>query len=153
LAKSPEVVGAHLARYARFDDLPFTALNTAFFQDGALVVVPRGTVVGEPIHLVFVSTAPGDAAVSYPRNLLVAGSNSQVAVVEHYLGLTDEVYLTNAVTEVVVEDNAIVDHYKVQEEGRSAFHLANTQIHQARTSNFASQFVGMGGALVRNEVR
>jgi Fe-S cluster assembly protein SufD len=63
------------------------------------------------------------------------------------------VYFTNAVTEVVAGPGAVVDHYKLQEEGRQAFHVALTQVYQERGSNFTTHFIGLGGGLVRNEVR
>jgi Fe-S cluster assembly protein SufD len=153
LDKSPEAVEPHLAHHARFEDLPFTALNTAFFRDVAFVVVPRGKVAEEPIHLVFVATSPDSPAAIHPRNLIVLGSTSQATIVESYVGLGDDTYFTNAVTEIVVADGAVVDHYKVQRESLAAFHVANTQIHTERDSNFTSHFIGLGGRLVRNEVR
>jgi len=149
----PEIVEAHLARHASYERRPFTALNTALFQDGAFLFVPKNVVVEQPIHLLYVSTASGEPTMSHPRNLVVVGSNSQVRLVESYLGLGDDTYFTNAITEIIAADNAVIDHYKVQQESESAFHVATTQIHQDRTSNFSSLYIGLGGRLVRNEVR
>jgi Fe-S cluster assembly protein SufD len=153
LDKDPETVESHLAKYARFEDLPFTALNTALFRDGAFVVVPRGKLVEAPLHLIFVTTTSGTALAVYPRNLIVLGSGSQATLVESYVGSGEAVYLTNPVTEIVVGDGAVVDHYKVQRESSAAFHVANTQIRMDQSSNFTSHFLSFGGRLVRNEVR
>src|SRR5690348_12048215 len=46
----------HLGRYAQMQDNAFTALNTAYFQDGAFIHVPRDTEVEHPVHLLFIST-------------------------------------------------------------------------------------------------
>ncbi len=151
--KSSETVEAHLGRHARFEEHAFIALNTAFFRDGAFLFVPKGKVVETPVHLVFVATAPAEPTVSYPRNLIVAGDNSRLTVVESYAGLADDVTFTNAVTEIVLGDGAAVDHCKVQQESASAFHIATTQVHLGRAANFASCYVGLGGGLVRNEAR
>jgi Fe-S cluster assembly protein SufD len=153
LESSPDRVEAHLARHVRTEEHAFTALNTAFFRDGAFLFLPRGAVLNEPVHLVFLSTAPAEAAVSYPRNLIVAGANSRLTVAETYAGLSGGVYFSNAVTEVLVEEGAAVDHYKVQQEGPAGFHVAVTQVEQHRSSTFSSTFLGFGGSLVRNEVR
>jgi Fe-S cluster assembly protein SufD len=153
LDESSETVEAHLGRHARFEEHAFTALNTAFFRDGAFLFAPKGKVVEAPIHLVFVVTAPAEPTVSYPRNLIVAGDNSRLTVVESYAGLADDVTFTNAVTEFVLGDGAAVDHCKVQQESVSAFHIATTQVHLGRAANFASCYVGLGGGLVRNEAR
>jgi Fe-S cluster assembly protein SufD len=106
-----------------------------------------------PIHLVFVTTAAGEGTVSHPRNLVVAGVGSQATVVESYLGLEEELYFTNAVSEIAAGERAVLDHYKVQHESREAFHVANLQVHQEQASKFSTHYLGFGGALVRNEVR
>ncbi len=152
LRDHPEKVEPHLARHASWEEQAFVALNTAFLRDGAFVFVPRGQVVAEPVHLLFVSTAPGEPTVSHPRALVVAGESSQLRLVESYAGPDGEVTFTNAVTEVVAGENAVIDHYKVQRESRRAFHLAAMHVHQARSSTFASHSFVLGGALVRNDV-
>jgi Fe-S cluster assembly protein SufD len=152
LAANPDRVEPYLARYARYEDSPFTALNTAFIRDGAFIWIPRGKVVAEPIHLVFVATASGPPAVAHPRNLVVALANSQATLVETSVSLDEGVYFTNAVTEVVLGENAVIDQTKVQEEGKQAFHVATTQVHHARGSNFTSHAINLGGGLVRNDI-
>jgi Fe-S cluster assembly protein SufD len=152
LASQPQLVECHLARYAEFEEQAFTALNTAFVRDGALIYVPDNQVVQEPIHLVVVSAGGDRPTVSHPRVLVVVGRNSRVTLVETYTGAAGEVYFTNAVTEIVAGENAVVDHYKLQEEGAEAFHVATLQVQQARSSIVSSHFVSLGGRLVRNEV-
>jgi Fe-S cluster assembly protein SufD len=148
----PEVVEPHLAQHADYEEHPFTALNTGFVADGAFVHVPKGVALETPLHLVFVTTA-AKPAMTHPRNLIVLGASSQAAFVESYLGSEGEVYFTNAVTEIVVGENAVVDHYRLQRESKAAFHVTTTQVHQARSSNFSTHYIGLGGGLVRNEVR
>ncbi|HLN29270.1 MAG TPA: Fe-S cluster assembly protein SufD [Gemmataceae bacterium] len=148
----PEWAEPHLARHARYQEHAFTALNTGFIRDGAFLSVAKGVVVEEPIELLFVATAAEEGSVAHPRNLIVAGANSQVTVVESYLGLNQEVYFTNGVTEIVAAENSVIDHYKIQRESREAFHVATMQVQQGQRSKFSSQFICLGGALVRNEV-
>ena len=145
------LVQAHLARYAEFDVQPFVALNTAALEDGAFVHIQRGTVVDEPIHLMFVSNGEGGPSVSHPRTLIVAEDSSQATVVESYTGTPDQVYFTNAVTEVVTGANAILDHYKVQRESAKAYHVATMQVQLGRAANFSSHSIILGGQLVRND--
>ena len=86
IANNSEVVQEHLAHYADAEDDVFTALNTAFFEDGAFIHIPNGAIVDAPIHLFFVSTSPASAtALSHTRNLIVAGANSQRKIVESYV--------------------------------------------------------------------
>src|SRR5205807_901565 len=98
LRARPDLVEPHLARYASYDSQASTALNTAFIQDGAFVSVPKGTNVERPIHLIFTTTSVGEGCVTNPRNLVLAGSNARLSLVESYVGLREEAYFTDAVT-------------------------------------------------------
>ena len=86
LAANPTIVEPYLARLASPDRQAFTALNTGFLQDGAFVWIPPDTIVDEPVVLLFVSASSGTASVTHPRILIVAGDNSQVRIVEGYVG-------------------------------------------------------------------
>ena len=141
---------SHLAQYAS-DQNPFVALNTAFFSTGAFVRIARGTVVEQPIHLVYITTdaQAGGQPHTHPRALIVAGADAQCTIVETYAGTGS--YFTNAVTEIVAGDGAVVDHYKVQLEAPGAFHIATMQASLGRSANFSSLSIALGGALVRND--
>jgi Fe-S cluster assembly protein SufD len=153
LERQPERVEPHLARYAHFQTHAFTALNTAFLRDGAYLSFPRGAVLEGPVYLVFLTTEAAAGCAIQPRNLLVLGPSSQARLVEVYIGPEGQPYFSNAVTEVVAGENAVLDHYKLQRDSRAAFHIANLQVHQERSSRFTSHYIGFGGALVRNESR
>lgn len=153
LAKHSDLVEPYLAHYARHQDHALTALNTAFLRDGGFIHVPPGVVVREPVYLIFLSSALEEGSVTHPRNLVVAGDRSQFSLVEYYVGLDQQLYFTNPVTEIVAQAECNIDHYKVQRESIEAFHLAATQIEMARGSKFTSHFISLGGGLVRNEVR
>jgi len=130
-----------------------TALNTAFVEDGAFIYLPAGAELQGPIHLLFLSTAPAKPTLSQPRNLILLGEGSRATIVETYAGIPGDVYCTNAVTEVVLGENAHLHHYKLQEESARAFHIALTQVRHGRHSRFTSHSLAIGAALARNEVR
>jgi Fe-S cluster assembly protein SufD len=151
LSEAPkDILDRYLARYASIQNNAFVALNTANFEDGLLIRIPKGAVIEEPIHLVFESSANGHATVSHPRTLVIAGADSQATIVESYTG--GGTYLTNPVTEVVAEDHALIDHYKLQTDGPKSFHVSTLQIQLGRDTNFRSHSLSFGGALVRNDV-
>jgi Fe-S cluster assembly protein SufD len=152
LATNPTAVEPYLGRFAAPDRQAFTALNTGFLQDGAFVWIPPGTIVEQPISLLFVSASPETVSVSHPRVLIVAGDSSQVRIVEGYVGPPGQEYFTNAVTEVVVGSGAVVDHYKVQRESQRAYHIGSMYVHGTRDSTFSSHSIAFGGSLVRNDV-
>ena len=151
MAENSGVVETHLGQSAQFDTQAFVALNTAALEDGAFVHIAAGAIVTAPIHLLFVSTVESGPTVSHPRTLIVVEENSQATLIESYAGPAGQVYFTNAVTEVILAQNAVVDHYKVQRESEKAYHIATMQVSLARSVNFSSHSIGLGGLLVRND--
>jgi len=150
------MIEEHLARHADYKTHAFTAMNTAFSSDGAVVCVPEGTVLDQPVHVLYISVPGAEPQVSHPRGLIIAEAGSQVTVIESYLGIEREAdagaYCTNAETESVVGDNATVDHYKVVREKPNAYHVGTTHLRQTRDSTVTSHVVTLGGAMVRNDV-
>lgn len=167
--KSAEVEN-HLGRYLNIQRDAFCALNTAFAEDGAFVHVRRGTVVKQPIYLLFISTSPVSTArgsewvthplpptdtptMSHPRNLFVVEEESQVAIIEDYVSLGDTAgSLCNTATELVAKDGAIVSHYMIEREHKQSFNISTLRIEQGRNANVASHSVLLGGGIVRNNV-
>jgi Fe-S cluster assembly protein SufD len=139
---------AHLARHASFEANPFLALNTAFLGDVRLATVPRNTVLEEPIEITYQSGQEG--TVTHPRTLILVGAGAQCAIVERYHGTGR--YFTNAVTEIVAGEGAVVDHYKVQQESLEAYHVASMQATLGRSANFSTHSISLGAALARNDV-
>ncbi len=90
--------------------------------------------------------------MAHPRSLIVLGRDSQVSVVESYVAPDSDIYLTNAVTDIVVGEGARLDHYKLQHESPRAFHIGRARVSQQRDSRFASCSIAFGGRLVRNDV-
>jgi Fe-S cluster assembly protein SufD len=141
------VVEAELGRSAAFENNAFTALNTAFVNDGALVMLARGTAAECPVHLLFVATQKETA--NYPRCLVVAGAGSKATVIEDYVALTNDAYLTNAVSEFVLADDAQLHHVRVQRESGNGFHIGHAAVSVAHGARYHGVSVGFGARLSR----
>ena len=152
LETDPGLLERHLGRQASHEARAFTALNTAFLLDGALVEVAAGAVVPVPIHLVFLSDGRDGTVVSYPRNLILTGAGAQVTVIESYGSTHDGVYFTNAVTEIAVGENAGVEHIKIQRESEQAYHVGTVEARLGRHARFRSFSFAVGGALSRTNI-
>ncbi len=150
LAENPWVVEPYLTKVAPFQLQTFTALNTAFLRDGVVAFLPPHAVLPVPLEVTFMSAAAAGPTVSHPRLLIVAGENSQAQIVERYIGSGRT--FTNAVTEIVLGANAVIDHYKLQEEAPDAFHIGAMYLHAARSSLFSSHSLTFGAAIARNDV-
>jgi Fe-S cluster assembly protein SufD len=127
---------------------PFVALNTAFLNQAA-VLVPHDSVVEDPIEIVYEAPRSSEPTAVHPRTQILVGRNAQCTIIETYKGTGQ--YLTNAVTEIIACEGAIVDHYKVQLESPEAFHIATMYASLERSATFTSHSIALGGALVRND--
>jgi Fe-S cluster assembly protein SufD len=153
LRRDGALLERHLTRHARPETTPFAALNTAFMRDGALVYVPPGTVLDDPIHLLFVTSPDAGGSVAHPRNLVIVERGARASVVESYVTLAEGAsYFTNAVTEVVSGEDAWTEHTRIQRESERAYHMGFTHVDQARGSHYRSFTLAMGGAIARHNL-
>ena len=147
-----QLVRGHLARHADFQDSAFTALNTAFLRDGAYLHVPDGVAVAEPLLLLFLATGQQPDTLLQPRVLLIAGAQAEVKVVQRFQGQAGARYLTNALTEAAVGENASVQLCRVQQESLEGFHVHTASVDVARDGTFSSMAFDLGGAIIRNNL-
>jgi len=145
------LVKKHIGNYAKNGNYFFTTLSSAFIKDGAFVYVPDGKIVEDAIHIIFYTSSENEKLITQPRNLFIAGKNSQVSIIEHYVSDEESIYFTNSVTEIFTDENAIVDHIKLQEESKKAFHIARMEVDQERSSNFSSHLISHGAEISRND--
>lgn len=129
----------------------FADLNRAFLEDGAFVYVPEATLVAEPIHLVFVTSAT-KPAVTHPHNLVMVERQGEARIVESYIGGDGTEYFTNTVTEIVAGGGAAIDHYKIQREGIRAYHLSSQRLLEARSTRLQNMSLSLGAGLARNDI-
>jgi Fe-S cluster assembly protein SufD len=144
----------YLNKWASEAKNSFIVLNTAFAQNGIYIEVPDGVVVDRPVHILNIAHAAKEPTVISPQKIIVAGESSKLTVIEtyHHLPNSQQTYFTNTVTQLVLKRNAIVDHYRVQDEGEHAFFINNTEVGQERDSIYSSYVVDLGGKLVRNNL-
>lgn len=126
----------------------FTSLNTASISDVAIIWAAPNTVVEKPIHLLFLSVAEDSVTISQPRGWFVAERNCQLTIVEEYSGTAS--YLTNAVTEVFLGENAQINHTRLQQESDTAYHIGKTAVSQQRDSRYTLTEINLGAKLSRH---
>lgn len=151
LKNNEEIVTKYFGSFAPFNENIFSALSTAFIRDGAFVYVPKDTIINEPLHILYLNISDENKYLIQPRNLFIAGKNSQASIIEHYTSSSQDIYFTNSITEVAVEENAHLDHVKLQEESKKAFHIAKMKTGIGRNGNFTSHFISTGAELSRND--
>ncbi len=130
----------------------FNILNKAFAYDGAVVIIPENVILEKPVQILYLTGNENNNVLSSPRNLIIAGKNSQAKVIISYQPLNDSKYFNNVVTDVYADENAILDFYKIQNESEKAFHIDKIEIVQKTKSVVSNFSISFGGALVRNDI-
>jgi len=154
-----ERVGNYLGQQPGSKEV-FTSLNTSGLTDAAVVWLPKDRVVEKPIHLLFIATQTEVPILTQRRCLVVAESNSSATIVEHCVTAevicpespTSHPYLTNTVTEIWVEENAEINHTRVQRDAGAAFHIGKTAIAQAKNSRYTCNAIHLGAKLSRHNL-
>jgi len=147
-----EVIRDRLARGADYVSNGFTALNTAFIDGGAFLVIPKELKVETPISLLFITDAADANFATFPRVLILAEENSSGVLIEAYASTVDKRYFTNAVVEIELKEGARLEHYKVQRESVESFHIATTAVELGRQSNYGATAVTFGAQLSRHDI-
>ncbi|MDR4516005.1 MAG: Fe-S cluster assembly protein SufD [Nitrosomonas sp.] len=144
----------HLGQQIQLKNNIFTALNTAFLQDGAFIVAPKNITVSKPIHLLFIATQK--ETTNYPRVLVVGKENSEITIIEDYVALQDSAandsYITNSVVELNLAANAQVQHIRIQRENPNAFHLANSAVSLDHASRYQATSITLGAQISRYDL-
>lgn len=133
----------------RLVEFPLGVLNLAFMDGGYVVTVDDGVVVEQPLEISLPTTSA--TAPVCLRNVIIAGANSRVEVIENYLGDGGIEYAGNHATQVVCGQGALVRRTKLQAEGDGASHLASTHATVAKDGRFENFELSLGGKLSRSE--
>lgn len=153
LAGDSDLIEKHLGRQGQGEGDAFSALNAAFFQDGAFIHIREGKAVETPMHLLFIATGKETGAAIHPRNLIIAEKGSRLTVLESYVSAAKAPYFTNAVTELVLGEGTVVEHCKFQDEALNAFHIAAIYARLGGRCNLISHSIATGARLSRNNIR
>jgi Fe-S cluster assembly protein SufD len=130
----------------------FSALNTAYSDNGILINVPDNKVVEQPIILRFINDARVENVASQPRILVVVGKHSELQIAEAFRTFGENETFTNTYTEIFVAEEANVHYYKVQNESDNSHHIGTTAVLQKSKSVFTANTVTANGGFVRNNL-
>jgi Fe-S cluster assembly protein SufD len=148
----PETVQKHFACQANCKKDAFTALNTAFAQDGVFLYLPDNYEMELPVHFLYINTSDDEALITNPRNLILIGENSKVKLIETVSTHSDKPSFTNMVTEVNLGRYAKVDYCKIQNDSENSYFIGTTKVVQESSSEFQSSTITFGGKFVRNNL-
>lgn len=152
LDEYPELIKKHFGKYNDIEKNPFDALNTAFASDGVFIYVPENVKPDKPIQIINIINKKEDIFIQ-PRNLVIVGKSSHLSLVMCDDALSHFPSLNNSVTEIFIDENASVDHYKMQNNDNLSAMINNITFHQKNGSKLTSNIVTLNGGFIRNNLR
>ncbi|MEZ5542410.1 MAG: Fe-S cluster assembly protein SufD [Pseudomonadota bacterium] len=130
----------------------FNALNSAAMEDGLFIHLGRDQRLDRPIEVLHLTDVPGAPVVAHSRNLVLLEPGAQATLVERFAGMDGSLYFSNGLSEIVLLDGAGLEHYRLQEESHTAFHLHSLFIKQHEGSHYRNSGYVLGGTWSRTEL-
>jgi len=150
--KYPQIVEKHFTRYANDPESGFTALNTAFAQDGIFIFVPDGVKSPKPVQLINVIHADRNLFLQ-TRNLILLGKNSRLSIVHCDDSYNLQASFSNIVTEIHLDEHAFLDHYKLQNLNNNSTLVSSVFFQMEAEARLESHFLSLNGGFLRNNIR
>lgn len=144
------LIQQHLGKVVDGDRHLFATLSNAWAADGVLVHVPRNQALEKPVYIVHVSTPGVEPAIANQRVLVVLEESARAEIIEHYLS-TDAVQnsFVNSLSEMVVGDNAELQHYRLNLEEENLLHLGGVHVNLLRSARLRAFTLALGSRLKR----
>ncbi|MEO8765502.1 MAG: Fe-S cluster assembly protein SufD [Ginsengibacter sp.] len=143
----------HFGNNIALDKNHFAALNTALFSDGLFIEIENKTLVDKPLHVIQIVSADNNLFLQ-PRHLFVIGAHSEVHIVESFIttGCKANVFVNN-VSEIVVGEQAHLQHYYIQTGNENTRYIHHTEVVQRPSSQYNNYKASFPGTrLLRNNL-
>ena len=147
-----EIVSKHLGHSSKYVRDGVHALNTAFVRGGIFIGIKNGQVIGHPVYIYHITDTRSANILSQPRSLVHISERAQVQLVETYATIGSAESFTNQVMEIIVEKDAMVEYYKIQNDFAHTNQVSTTHFRQVEKSYLHAVTVSLNGGLVRNNL-
>ena len=160
--EDPEMVQRYLGRLPDLKKESLAALQTAFFEDAAIVHLDAQASATRPIRIRSIATSsstPGSTSseatapsAAFPRLLVIAGAESDATIVFESVSEEGANGLTAFVAEYHLARGARVETVQLQAETGDRVHFTSTHAHLDGDARFDSHVLSLGDGLVRSEL-
>lgn len=147
----PELVDKYYGKAFKVDQNGFTALNTAFAQDGVFIYVPDNVQVAKPVQMINIINKNEDIFIQN-RNLVILGKNAELTLVHCDDSVNHHASFTNSLTEAVVGQNASLDFYKLQNLNNNSSLVNSSFFSLERDSKLKTNAITLNGGMIRNNI-
>jgi Fe-S cluster assembly protein SufD len=132
-------------------DKTFTALNTAFLDQGLVIHVAENVKAGS-LLLRWAFSAEEAAQLGNFRLILLLEPGAELEIIEQFESVVEAASALNVVTQVDLAEGAVLEHMRVQRESDGVVLLTSTSVEQAAGSKYTYSGFDLGGGLVRHEL-
>lgn len=147
-----DLVKTHLGQSSAYIKDGIHALNTSFIQDGVFILVPKKQQLEQPVYLYHISDARQQNTLAQPRSLIYVSEQAKLQLAETYTTLGTADSFSNEVMEIVVDSAAVVEYYKLQNDGSNASQVGSTHVHQVGKSYVHTVTISLNGGVIRNNL-
>lgn len=151
LTTDPELLNTWFGQTANHTEHLFTALNSALVNDGVFIHIDRDIELDRPIEVIYLNLDQTHSLLTQPRNLVVMENHSRATLIERFVCSEPSLYFHNNLTEIVVRQRASLNHYRIQEESRNAYHMSSLYLSQERDSHYQGTTLAFGGTWARTD--
>jgi Fe-S cluster assembly protein SufD len=123
--------------------------NAKLIEEVLFINIAKQTEIETPVIIVYINSGL-NKTIYHTRTLIVAERHSKFNFVELFIGDNETSKFQNNVTEIAIEDNAKVNHVKVQNASDTDILLNTTQALQRKCSKYKSFVISLQGQLIRN---
>jgi Fe-S cluster assembly protein SufD len=150
LVEHEDLVKKYLYGVVNAKQTKYTALNSALWENGTFVYVPKGVEVALPLGAFKTADAGG---ITCPRTLIVVEANAGVTYIDEYTSedFAERLFVSGA-TEIVLGDGARLRYVNLQNWSRNVAHIGKIRAQLDRNSRLESLAVSLGADAARAEV-
>ncbi len=130
----------------------FPSLNSALLRDGIYVDIEPGTIMAEPIHVVFLSRQGKAPRLNSARLIINGQNNSRCVIVESHYNVSGAQSMTNALTQINAREGASVLHHRIQIGETAAHHIGNVFATVEKDAELETYSFAFGGGIARIDV-
>jgi Fe-S cluster assembly protein SufD len=164
LDSEPELLKGRLAHLPDLKHESLVALHTAFFEDGAVLVIDDNARTTQPLRMRFVSTGASngstnatgettdEASAAFPRLLVIAGEGSAATLLQEHVSIGSAPGFTAFVAEIYLAAGARLETVQIQAEGAERIHFTSIHARLERDAKLRSHVFTLGNGLVRSEL-
>ncbi len=147
-----DIVSKHLGHSRNYLKDGINALNTAFVKGAVFIHIKKGQATEHPVYIYNITDARSANIFAQPRCMVHVGENAQVQLIETYVTIGLNESFTNQVMEIIVEKDAMVEYYKIQNDASHTNLVSTTHIRQVGKSYVHTVVISLNGGIVRNNL-